>query len=141
MHPWQRRIERAEALARRFPFSAELMHFYRDILRAQAAIEGRDPSSLTDRGGVLGAFFGRVLDGDPAAPEDCGHMAKRIHADAEFPHIRVEACDFCGLYRKILDTTQDPAALFEVDDLASVPLDIWAIENGYRKITPNLFGF
>ena len=50
---------------------------------------------------------------------------------------RIEACDTCGLYQKRID---DPTAIFEVDDLASVPLDIWATENGYHKPAPNLFG-
>lgn len=33
MNPWQQRIHRAEELARRYPVSAELMYFYRDIVR------------------------------------------------------------------------------------------------------------
>jgi formate dehydrogenase maturation protein FdhE len=136
MNEWQRRIERADELARRFPFSAELMYFYRDILRAKAAMAGQDESPLRGFPGVLGEFFGRVLDGD-APPYDCGHAGRRIHTDAEFPRMRVEACDVCGVYRKVI---ADPSAIFEVDDLVSVPLDIWAIENGFRKATPNLFG-
>jgi formate dehydrogenase maturation protein FdhE len=137
MDPWQRRIERAEALARRFPFSAELMYFYRDIVRFQAGMEGQDVTPLRGFSGELGAFFDRVVKDPPAAPNHCGHAGPRIYSDAEFPHIRVEACDTCGMYRKVIE---DPSAIFEVDDLASVPLDIWAVGNGYRKVTPNLFG-
>ena len=39
-----------------------------------------------------------------------------------------------------MDFAQDPAVLFEVHELASVPLNSWAADIGYRKITPNLFG-
>jgi formate dehydrogenase maturation protein FdhE len=139
MDQWQRRIERAEALGRRFPFSAELMWFYRDIVRFQAEMPGVDVSPLLGLGGELGAFFRRVMEGESGA-EDCGHAGRRVHVDAEFPHIGVEACDVCGLYRKVMDLEQDPGAIFEVDDLASVPLDLWAVANGYRKLRVNLFG-
>jgi formate dehydrogenase maturation protein FdhE len=139
MDQWQRRIERAEALARRFPFSAELMWFYRDIARFQAAMPCTDVAPLTGLGGALGEFFTRVVEGE-ATVQDCGHPASRIHIDTEFPHIRIEACDLCGTYRKVLDLELDAGAIFEVDDLASVPLDLWAMSQGYRKRTVNLFG-
>ena len=140
MDPWQRRVERAEELARRFPFSAELMYFYRDIVRFQTTIHTQDVTPLRTFRGALGAFFERVLEPDPPAVFDCGHAGRRVHTDAEFPHIAVEACDTCGQYRKVIDLAQDPAAIFEVDDLASVPLDIWAAGQGYRKSNVNLFG-
>jgi formate dehydrogenase maturation protein FdhE len=28
-----------------------------------------------------------------------------------------------------------------VDEIATAPLDLWAVEHGYRKIQPNLMGF
>ena len=139
MDPWERRVERAEVLARRFPFSAELMYFYRDIVRASAAIQGQDVTPLRGCPGALGAFFRRLLDGQPP-PYDCGHAGRHVHTDAEFPHIRIEACDQCGVYRKVVDLESDPDAIFEVDDLASVSLDIWAAAQGYRKPAVNLFG-
>ena len=139
MDPWQRRIERAEELARRFPFSAELMDFYRDIVRFQSTMHMHDVTPLRVFGGALGAFLERVLD-PREAPSACGHSGLRLHTDAEFPHIVVEACDTCGQYRKVIDMDQDPAAIYEVDDLASVPLNIWAAGQGYRNPQVNLFG-
>jgi formate dehydrogenase maturation protein FdhE len=136
MEQWQRRVEHAEELARRFPFSAELMYFYRDIMRAKAAMQGQDATPLLAIGGTMGMFFSRLIEGESPA-YDCGHALRRVHQDAEFPHIRVEACDTCGIYRKVFD---DPSPFSDVDDLASVPLDLWAVEHGYRKPTPNLFG-
>lgn len=140
MDIWQRRVERAEVLARRFPFSAELMYFYRDILRFQTTMQRQNVTPLRGLPGALGEFFDRVLE-PPPQPHDCGHAARSIHTDEEFPHIRIEACETCRAYCKVVDLTQDPDAIFEVDDLASVPLDIWAAENGFRRLTPNLFGF
>ena len=139
MDPWQRRIERAEELARRFPYSAELMYFYRDIVRFQSTMHDQNLEPLRALEGELGAFFGRVLN-PSTIPAPCGHAPQRIHTDEEFPHIRIEACDTCRTYRKVVDLAQDPAAIPEVDDLASVPLDLWAVQQGYMKPTANLFG-
>jgi FdhE protein len=51
----------------------------------------------------------------------------------------VEACDSCRHYLKAIDLTLDGLAVPEVDELASVALDLWAAENGYTKLAPNLF--
>jgi FdhE protein len=58
----------------------------------------------------------------------------------EFPHIRVEACRSCRVYLKLIDLTIDGRAVPEVDELASVVLDMWADELGYTKLQTNLFG-
>ncbi len=58
----------------------------------------------------------------------------------EFPHIRLQACDTCGGYLLIVDLSRDPAAIPEVDELAGLPLDLWARDRGYHKLQPNLAG-
>ena len=60
---------------------------------------------------------------------------------AVFPHIRIEACESCRRYLLNIDLAADPAALPVVDELAAVPLDLYAREQGFSKITPNLMGF
>jgi rRNA maturation protein Nop10 len=60
---------------------------------------------------------------------------------ALLPHVRIEACDSCGQYLLGIDLAADPAAIPLVDELAAVPLDLYAREQGYSKITPNLLGF
>ncbi len=60
-------------------------------------------------------------------------------ADA-FPYIRVECCDTCQTYVKSIDLTKNGLAEPLVDDLASVPLNLWAQEHGYAKLHPNLLG-
>jgi formate dehydrogenase accessory protein FdhE len=72
----------------------------------------------------------------------CGeenHEKLPVYTTKEFPHIRVEACDSCHHYLKAIDLTVDGHAVPEVDELASVALDLWAAENGYTKLAPNLF--
>ncbi|HXA51882.1 MAG TPA: formate dehydrogenase accessory protein FdhE [Candidatus Acidoferrum sp.] len=145
------RIERADELARRYPISAELMYFFRDIARFQTTLGTIDAAPLRafirrDPADPMAAFCTRVLEGcAPVADawrDACAACGGPLHtyASAEFAHIRVEACDSCGTYVKAVDLAQDPSAVPEVDDLASVPLDLWAAEHGYRKSSPNLFG-
>ena len=52
----------------------------------------------------------------------------------EFPHVCVEACDSCGRYIKAVDLTVDGRAVPLVDEIATLPLNIWAEEHGYSKI-------
>ncbi len=58
-----------------------------------------------------------------------------------FPHLRIEGCAACGRYLIDVDLGRDPAAVPEVDELAALPLDLYASEQGLSKITPNLMGF
>jgi formate dehydrogenase accessory protein FdhE len=55
--------------------------------------------------------------------------------------VRVEACDVCKSYLKSVDMTVDGLAVPVVDEVATAPLDLWAAEQGYRKIRLNLMGF
>ena len=64
-----------------------------------------------------------------------------VYTVKEFPHVRIEACDSCKCYVKSVDLTVDGRAVAEVDELATVALDLWAAENSYLKVVPNLLGF
>jgi FdhE protein len=223
---WQRRIERAQELAKESPVLPELLDFYQQIARFQSTVaEGPAPANLeallalirrtapdlmaqAARPGItwddllrsadpMHAFFARVLlqadataraRRSPAAtgvqphcpfcaekpvaavlrPEgdggkryllcglcfteweyrrllcpNCGEENKDklpVYTAEEFPHIRVESCDTCRVYLKAIDLTKNGRAVPEVDELASVVLDLWAAEHGYTKLQPNLFG-
>jgi hypothetical protein len=58
-----------------------------------------------------------------------------------FPHLRIEACAACQRYVIDVDLSRDPRAVPEVDELAALPLDLYAAEQGFTKITPNMMGF
>ena len=60
---------------------------------------------------------------------------------AVFPHLRIEACESCRGYLLSIDLAADPGAVAVVDELAAIPLDLYARERGFTKITPNLMGF
>jgi len=54
--------------------------------------------------------------------------------------MRLLACESCKGYLLIVDLDRDVAAIPEVDELAALPLDLWAVQNGYHKLQPNLAG-
>ena len=58
----------------------------------------------------------------------------------KFPQIRVEACDTCRHCIRTVDLTKDGNAIPVVDDLAAIPLALWAEEYGYQRIHGNLLG-
>ena len=63
-----------------------------------------------------------------------------VYVAEQFPHIRVEACETCKFYVRTIDLTKDGNAVPIVDDLAAIPLSLWAQEHGYQRIKENLFG-
>jgi formate dehydrogenase accessory protein FdhE len=66
---------------------------------------------------------------------------KLIHHSTDvWPHIRVEECQNCKSYLKAIDLREDGLAVPMVDEIASVELDLWADENGLRKLQRNLLG-
>jgi FdhE protein len=56
------------------------------------------------------------------------------------PSVRVEACETCRRYVKSLDLSLDARPIPEVDDLVSIGMDLWAVDQGYTRIEPGLAG-
>lgn len=61
-----------------------------------------------------------------------------VYTAEEFGYIRIEACDVCQSFIKTIDLTKDGRAIPTVDELASLPLTLWAQEKGYSKLQVNL---
>jgi FdhE protein len=206
MTRWERRIARAEALARESPVYPEVLRFYIEIAKFQAN-PTRNLDALRElvrrsapnpaEGDPMHAFYSRIMsqadaeerahhakiavsvqpvcpfcgekpvaavlrpEGDGAKRfllcslcftewefrrllcPNCGEEDKEklpVYTAEEFTHVRVEACDTCKVYLKAVDLTKNGLAVPEVDELASVVLDIWASEHGYTKLQTNLFG-
>jgi FdhE protein len=72
--------------------------------------------------------------------EEQDHAKLPVYIAESFPHIRVECCDSCRTYLKSVDLTKNGLADPLVDELAFVPLDLWAQERGYAKLRANLLG-
>ena len=81
--------------------------------------------------------FRRVLC--PMCGEEDYQKLPRYSAE-QIAAVRVEACDACKCYLKSVDLTVDGHAVPIVDEVATAPLDIWAMEHGFNKIVPNLMG-
>lgn len=80
---------------------------------------------------------GRILC--PACGEqNSGKLA--VYSADEFAHVRVEACDSCGCYIKTVDLSKNGRAVPIVDELATIPLNLWAQQQGYVKMQTNLLG-
>lgn len=81
--------------------------------------------------------FGRILC--PACGEE--NVEKlAVYTASQFPHVRVEACDTCRRYIKTVDLTKNGHAVPLVDELATIPVNLWAKEHEYTKLQPNLLG-
>ena len=63
-----------------------------------------------------------------------------VYSAPNFPHVRVEACDSCHKYIKTIDFTKDGHAIPVVDELATIPLNLWASEQGHTKLHLNILG-
>jgi formate dehydrogenase accessory protein FdhE len=71
----------------------------------------------------------------------CGeenHAKLPVYTAEELNHVRVEACDSCKTYIKTVDLTKSGRAEPIVDEMAAVPLDLWAVKQGYAKLQLNL---
>ncbi|MGA7919511.1 MAG: formate dehydrogenase accessory protein FdhE [Candidatus Acidiferrales bacterium] len=63
-----------------------------------------------------------------------------FYSAPEIAHVRVDVCDTCHTYLKSIDLTKTGLAVPIVDELATIPLDLWAREHGYHKLQINLLG-
>jgi len=81
--------------------------------------------------------FRRLICSD-CGEEDVHKLA--IYFAEGITHVRVEACDACRHYIKTVDLTKDGHAVPVVDELATIPLNLWATEHGYTKSETNLLG-
>jgi FdhE protein len=58
-----------------------------------------------------------------------------------FPQLRIAGCATCHRYLIEIDIERDGHAVPEVDELAALPLDLYAADQGLTKVTANLMGF
>jgi len=105
--------------------------------RMTCAACGEDSSArltIFSEEGTASGERGTVVRGLPAGD-------RRDAPTAVFPHVRVEACETCKRYLLNIDLAADGSAVPLVDEMTAIPLDLFARERGFSKITPNLMGF
>ena len=103
-------------------------------------------SSSSDDGGLrylccslcaLEWNFNRVCC--PACFEDDPHKLP-VYSTEAHPLVRIEACETCRRYIKSIDLTQDARPIPAIDDLVSLSMDLWAIDEGFVRIEPGVAG-
>ncbi|MEZ5364179.1 MAG: formate dehydrogenase accessory protein FdhE [Bryobacterales bacterium] len=73
----------------------------------------------------------------------CGQTdakATAYYRAEQLPHLQVMTCDDCRQYIHLIDLEAEPLAVGDIDEVAALPLDLWAVERGFAKIQPNLVG-
>ena len=83
-------------------------------------------------------LFGRILC--PSCSEGDPHKLPSFQNE-KHKAVRIEACESCRQYLLNVDLLADPSAVPMVDELAALPLDLYARDRGFTKIIPNLMGF
>jgi FdhE protein len=147
-----RAVDRCIELEAQYPAAAEMLRYYREVAQASRPVQclHHTPfcSVLRPEGEGAKRFllcidclheweFNRIR-----CPR-CGNEDKDtlpVYTADQFPHIRVEACDQCRTYLKAIDLTRNGLAVPEVDEIASIALDLWAEDHGYTKLHPNVLG-
>lgn len=75
----------------------------------------------------------------PACGEEAPNKLPMYQSDAH-PAVRIEACETCSRYVKSIDLSVDARPIGEIDDLVSLSMDLWALEEGLTRIEPGLAG-
>lgn len=69
------------------------------------------------------------------SPEKLPVFTSDLHAN-----VRIEACETCRRYVKSIDLTKDARPVPAIDDLVSISMDLWAVDEGYTRIEVGLAG-
>jgi formate dehydrogenase accessory protein FdhE len=75
----------------------------------------------------------------PSCFEEMPDKLPLFKSDA-YPNVLIEACDTCHRYLKAIDLSKDARPIAEVDDLLSLAMDLWCVDEGYTRIEPGLAG-
>ena len=101
----------------------------------------RDAGQGTRRALVCGLCFTEWSFERIACPS-CGERKfdeLPVYTAEQVDAVRIECCDTCGVYLKTIDASKDGTAVPLVDDLATLTLDLWARERGYRRVRQSFY--
>lgn len=75
----------------------------------------------------------------PSCFEEDPHKLPVFRTDAH-PLVRIESCETCSRYLKSIDLTQDARPIPPIDDLLSLSMDLWALDQGLTRLEPGIAG-
>lgn len=67
--------------------------------------------------------------------------ARKRSVVPQFPHLRIDGCRTCSHFLLNVDLERNGRAVPLVDEIAAIPLSLYAAERGLSKVVPNLMGF
>jgi FdhE protein len=158
---WQHQVESRHIAGEDAFFAQALLQPYAEYLAAKAGPTGDGSGSLCPFCGSKPLLAVLKPEGDGAKRfllcplcstewvfrrvlcPNCGEENKDklpVFSAQEFEYVRVEACDSCRTYIKSVDLSKNGRAVPVVDELATLSLNFWALQNNYQKLRPNLFG-
>ncbi len=73
----------------------------------------------------------------------CGFADEKklvYYSAPELEHLQVQVCGSCRKYLHQVNFAKDPEAVPDVDEIAALPLDVWAAKQSFRKLHLNLVG-
>lgn len=71
--------------------------------------------------------------------EEDPHKLPVFQSDV-YTNVRIETCDTCRRYVKSIDLTLDARPVPIIDDLLSISMDVWAVDEGLARIEAGLAG-
>jgi FdhE protein len=101
----------------------------------------RDAGHGTRRALVCGLCFTEWAFERIVCPS-CGERrfdALPVYTAEQITGVRIDGCNSCGVYLKTIDASKDGTSVPEVDDLATLTLDLWAREHGYQRLRPSFY--
>ena len=110
---------------------------------SEALLSVLRPEGLGRRRSLLCSLCSTEWDFPRLRCASCGeerHQQLNVFTAEQFEHVRVEACETCKIYLKSIDLASHGLAVPQVDEIATLSLDLWAREKGYTKLHPNLLG-
>ena len=113
--------------------------FTRMTCAACGEFESANLLHFNELGSLEAETSGRYVRGaDPdAAPNRNAIVAEK----PRLPHVSIDGCRTCSHYLLTIDCRRDPSAVPVVDELAALPLYVYAGERGLSKVVPNQLGF
>jgi len=73
----------------------------------------------------------------------CGERDEKklaYYSPEQMAYLQTQVCDTCQRYLHHVDLSKEIGAVPDVDEVAALPLDVWALERGFQKLHPNLVG-
>src|SRR5438445_311148 len=134
-NPWPLRRERAAELAERYPHAAEMLRLYH-ACSGEAPLTG--PRYLVCSRCANNWIFSRMMCA--GCGKSNGTKLPIYQEQEQLPHARVDGCQTCRKYLLTFDLRRETRAVPIVDEIAGLPLDLYARDQGLTKITPNLMG-